>query len=175
MPGGCCFWEEFCHSWGVGMEKLFHIVRVYQLAQGRLSLFPEFYSEIFWDFYGFGDDSVMLEKKYGYTLPYHQWWMVGTGKTFNLPLSMILRIGYGFGEEFGNVGEEWICIRYSICPGAIAWGDHLASKSWHPTDNQPAFGRSRGNSSPKKFLGKLFPDNYPLKWKYIYPWKHYLN
>ena len=58
-----------CHSWGVGMEKLFHIVRVYQLAQGRLSLFPEFYSEIFWDFYGFGDDSVMLEKKYGYTLP----------------------------------------------------------------------------------------------------------
>ena len=73
MPGGCCFWEEFCHSWGVGMEKLFHIVRVYQLAQGRLSLFPEFYSEIFWDFYGFGDDSVMLEKKYGYTLPYHQW------------------------------------------------------------------------------------------------------
>ena len=88
------------------MEKLFHIVRVYQLAQGRLSLFPEFYSEIFWDFYGFGDHSVMLEKKYGYTLPYHQWLMVGTGKTFNLPLSMILRIGYGFGEEFGNVGEE---------------------------------------------------------------------
>ena len=69
--------------------------------------------------------------------------LVGTGKTFNLPLSMILRIGYGFWEEFGNVGEEWICIRYSICPGAIAWGDHLASKSWHPTDNQPAFGRRK--------------------------------
>ena len=26
-----------------------------------------------------------------------------------------------------------------------------------------------GNSSPEKILGKLFPDNYPLKWKYIYP------
>ena len=55
------------------MDKLFHIVSGDRLAQGRLSLFPEFYSEIFWDFYGFGDDSVMLEKKYGYTLPYHQW------------------------------------------------------------------------------------------------------
>ena len=26
-----------------------------------------------------------------------------------------------------------------------------------------------GNSSPENFLGKLFPDDYPLKCKYIYP------
>ena len=26
-----------------------------------------------------------------------------------------------------------------------------------------------GNSSPKNILGKLFPDDYPLKCKYIYP------
>ena len=29
-----------------------------------------------------------------------------------------------------------------------------------------------GNSSPENFLGKLFPDDYPLKCKYIYPWQH---
>ena len=60
--GGCCFWEEFCYSWGVGMGKLFHIVSVHQWAQGRLSLFPEFNTEIFWDFYGFGDDCVAWEE-----------------------------------------------------------------------------------------------------------------
>ena len=35
--------------------------------------------------------------------------MVGTGETLNLASSIILRIGiglYGFGEEFGAVGEE---------------------------------------------------------------------
>ena len=35
--------------------------------------------------------------------------MVGIGKTFNLPFSIILRMGiglYGFGEEFGDVGKD---------------------------------------------------------------------
>ena len=61
------------NSWVVGMDKLFHIVSVNQLAQGRLSLFPEFNSEIFWDSYGFGYDSMMLGKNKRYALPYCQW------------------------------------------------------------------------------------------------------
>ena len=125
MPWG--FWEEFWHSWVVVMVKLFHIVSVNQLAQGRLSLFPEFNSEIFWDTCGLGYDSVMLGKNYRYALPYCQWWMVGTGETFNLPLSMILRMGYGFGEEFGAVGEESLCPRHSIYSGRILGKQNFAS------------------------------------------------
>ena len=141
------------------MDKLFRIVSVNQLGQGRLSLLPEFNCEIFWDSHGFGYDSVILGKNYRYALPYCQWWMVGTGETFNLPLSMILRIGYGFGEEFGAFGEESLFLRHSIY--------YRASKNLHPTSISLPL--ASWNSSPEKFLGKLFPDNYPLKWKYIYP------
>ena len=66
----CYFWGEFWHSWVVGMDKLFFIVSVNQLGQGKLSLLPEFHGEIFWDSYGFGYDSVMLGKNYRYAL---QW------------------------------------------------------------------------------------------------------
>ena len=52
--------------------------------------------------------------------------MVGTGETFNLPLSMILRMGYGFGEEFGAVGEESLFLRHSIYPGQAKIGIRLA-------------------------------------------------
>ena len=52
--------------------------------------------------------------------------MVGPGKTFNLPLSMVLRMGYGFGEEFGAVGEESLC-RHSIYSGQILSKQKLAS------------------------------------------------
>ena len=70
---------------------------------------------------------------------------------------MILRIGYGFGEEL-------ICISSSICPGANTW---QAKVSIPLAMHLPSAG---GNSSPENFLGKLFPDNYPLKCKYIYPY-----
>ena len=56
--------------------------------------------------------------------------MVGTGKTFSLPLSIILRMGiglYGIGEEFGAVGEECICIRDSIYPGRLLGKKKLIS------------------------------------------------
>ena len=51
----------------IGINKLFHIFSDHQWVQGRLSLFPELNTEIFWDFYGFEDDSVLLGKKWGYT------------------------------------------------------------------------------------------------------------
>ena len=143
------------------MDKLFRIVSVNQLGQGRLSLLPEFNCEIFWDSHGFGYDSVILGKNYRYALPYCQWWMVGTGETFNLPLSMILRMGYGLW------GRIWCC-----------WGRIIMPKAFQiPEPNTwqakvcilLVFGRWK--LFPKKFLGKLFPDKYPLKWKYIYPWE----
>ena len=49
-----------------------------------------------------------------------------TRKNFlSLPVSMILRMGYGFGEEFGAFGEESLFLRHSIY--------YRASKNLHPT------------------------------------------
>ena len=88
------------------MDKLFHIVSDHQWAQGRLSLFPEFNTEIFWDFYGFGDDCVAWEEiGIHFHIANGEWLVQGR---LNLPFSIILRMGiglHGFGEEFGDVGE----------------------------------------------------------------------
>ena len=71
--GGVAFGKNFFTVGKKVWIKLFHIVSVHQWARGRLSLFPEFNSEIFLDYYGFGDDCVLLGKKYRYTLPHCQW------------------------------------------------------------------------------------------------------
>ena len=74
--------------------------------KNRLSLFPGVH---LWDFLFFMALG-MTQCSWGRNMDtffhtYHQWWIVGTGKTLNLPLSMILRRGYGFGEESVLLGR----------------------------------------------------------------------
>ena len=96
--------------------------------------------------------SVYLEKSFNFLIPIRGSNSLGEGKCFPWE-----ELGQGNSSLRGNFAIRlW---RMVIFPG---------EKFCHP----PSAGR---NSSPEPILGKLFPDDYPLKCKFIYPCVHFTS